>query len=185
MKITDVTLDGENAQLTTAAMKSLDVSPSATTPEYVNKGVIKRLGSPQWTPENLDNAQSLNTDYHKQALSQANAQFWFSVFAATIGFVWILYTGTEIKPDSFQTWAKIIPGVVMDTVAFLFFRQADATRHRATELLDRLRKDWQMAHAIDLASSISDVEIKDMVKAQLALHMAGLKSSPIDLQKYL
>jgi hypothetical protein len=68
----------------------------------------------------------------KSGLGQARAQFWFSVVAATIGFAWILYGGAGISPDNLATVSKILPGVVMGSVAFLFFRQASETRQRAT-----------------------------------------------------
>jgi len=73
----------------------------------------------------------------------------------------------------------------MDTVAFLFFRQASETRQRATELYDRLRKDKQASEAIALVAAIEDIKVKSAVQAQLALHMAGLEPAPIDLTKFL
>jgi hypothetical protein len=36
-------------------------------------------------------AEKLITSYHDQALFQAKMQFWFSVVAATVGFVFIIY----------------------------------------------------------------------------------------------
>jgi len=127
--------------------------------------------------------ESLISGYHEQALSQAQAQFWFSVIAATIGFGWILYAGMDIKPENLASALKTLPGVVMDAVAFLFFRQATETRQRATELYDRLRKDKQTTEAIVLVASIEDLKIRSSVQAQIALHMSGLEPTPIDLTK--
>jgi hypothetical protein len=185
MKIVDATLEVESAPAQIAALKSLEAASHATTLEGVLANSIKHP-KPHWGDlEYVNKARDLNTDYHKQALSQANVQFWFSVFAATVGFGWILYTGTEVDPERFLTWSRLIPGVVIEGVAYLFFRQAAATRYRATELLDRLRKDTLIAHAVDLAGDISQEEIRNMVKANLALHMAGLKPSQIDVRKFL
>jgi hypothetical protein len=50
------------------------------------------------TPAEASAVESLVSSYHEQALDQAKIQFWFSVVAATIGFVWILYTGSQIEP---------------------------------------------------------------------------------------
>ena len=93
--------------------------------------------------EGGDLISDLVNSYHQQALSQARVQFWFSVVAATVGFVYIIYSASD-QADIL----KILPGVVIDTVALLFFRQAEQTRQRATELYDRLRKDSQMGYHI-------------------------------------
>jgi hypothetical protein len=80
---------------------------------------------------------------------------------------------------------KILPGAVMDAVAFLFFKQATETRQRATELYDRLRTDKRNTESVNLVSSIEDVKVRSAVKAQIALHMSGLNPSPIDLTNFL
>jgi C4-type Zn-finger protein len=129
--------------------------------------------------------EGLITGYHEQALSQAKAQFWFSVIAATTGFAWIIYSGSKIQIENLATAMGILPGVVMDTVAFLFFKQASATRERATELYDRLRKDKQATEAVTLVAAIEDPKVKSAVQAQLALHMAGLQPAAIDLTRFL
>jgi len=129
--------------------------------------------------------ENLISSYHEQALSQAKVQFWFSVVAATVGFIWILYAGMDIKSESASSLMKTLPGVVMDAVAFLFFRQASETRQRATELYDRLRKDKQMAESANLVAEIEDKKVRSVVQAQIALHMAGLQQSPIDLSSVL
>jgi hypothetical protein len=129
--------------------------------------------------------EELINNYHEQALSQARAQFWFSIVAATTGFAWILFAGSAITAENFASVSKILPGVVMDAVAFLFFRQASETRQRATELYDRLRRDKQMSESGALVLSIEDVRLRSAVKAQIALHMSGLEPNPIDLSTFL
>lgn len=129
--------------------------------------------------------ESLISGYHEQALNQSSTQFWFSVTAATIGFAWILYTGLDIRTDDLATALKTVPGVIMDAVAFLFFKQASETRQRATDLFDRLRRDKQSTDSMILVNSIEDVRVRSAVKAQMALHMAGLEPSPINLTQFL
>lgn len=129
--------------------------------------------------------QDLVTGYHQQALSQAKVQFWFSVIAATTGFVFIIYSASDVSLDNLASTLKILPGVIIDAVALLFFRQAEQTRERATALYDRLRTDNQMRNAKAIVESIEDVQIKSAVKAQMALHMAGLKPKEIDLTTFL
>lgn len=129
--------------------------------------------------------ETLISNYHEQALGQAKAQFWFSVAAATIGFIWILWSGTSIDPTNLVSVSKTLPGIVMNAVAFLFFRQASETRLRATELYDRLRRDKLVSKSAALVGSIEDIRLRGAVKAQLALHMSGLTPSPIDLSSFL
>jgi hypothetical protein len=129
----------------------------------------------------LSPVENLVQSYHKQALDQSKVQFWVSVAGAMIGFLWIIYSAIGIDPAHIGTILRILPGVVMDTVAFLFFRQASETRQRATELYDRLRSDSERSQAVELVESIEDERVRSVIKAQISLHMAGLQPSPIDL----
>jgi len=90
-----------------------------------------------------------------------------------------------IDPKQFVTISKTLPGLAVDLVAGLFFRQAEETRQRATALYDRLRADNQRSQAVTLVESIKDERVRSAVKAQLSLHMAGLEPSPIDLSAFL
>lgn len=125
--------------------------------------------------------QDLVNGYHQQALSQAKVQFWFSVFAAVVGFIYILNAGSKVNLDQLTTVFNILPGAVIEAVAALFFRQAENTRERATSLYDRLREDDQANQARALIHSIEDEKVRSMVKAQVALHMVGLKPKELDL----
>lgn len=129
--------------------------------------------------------QNLINSYHVQALDQARVQFWFSVVAASVGFIWVIYSAVNIDTAQLGTILKTLPGVAMDTVAFFFFKQASETRERATALYDRLRTDDQRSQAILLVASIEDERVRSAVKAQLTLHMAGLQPNPIDLSNFL
>lgn len=136
-------------------------------------------------PEDFDAVENLINGYHEQALEQAKVQFWFSVAAATVGFALIIYQGANIDINNISTTMKILPGTVMDAVAFLFFKQATETRQRATELYDRLRTDKRNTQSVNLVASIEDIKVRSAVKAQIALHMSGLNPSPIDLTNFL
>ncbi|MBL7183085.1 MAG: hypothetical protein ISS50_01405 [Anaerolineae bacterium] len=133
----------------------------------------------------LSMVENLIRSYHKQALDQAKVQFWVSVAGAMIGFLWIIYSAIGIDLAHIGTILKVLPGVVMDTAAFLFFQQARETRQRATELYDRLRSDSERSQAVALVESIEDERVRSVVKAQISLHMAGLQPSPIDLSAFL
>jgi hypothetical protein len=129
--------------------------------------------------------ENLINSYHEQALEQAKIQFWFSISAAAVGFALIIYYGAQIESDNYLTIFKILPGVIMDSVAFLFFRQASETRERATALYDRLRTDTRNAESIALVASIEDYKVRSAVRAQIALHLAGLNPNPIEFTNFL
>lgn len=148
------------------------------------RGEIRDVVSSELLPQ-FNLVEGLVNGYHQQALSQARVQFWFSVVAASVGFLFILYSAMTGVGSSFEVALKTVPGVVIDAVALLFFRQAEQTRERATALYDRLRTDSQMAKATHMVNSIDDMQIRSAVKAQIALHMAGLKPKEIDLPTFL
>lgn len=160
------------------------------TPEGIKEAVsqnLKVVGDLIINNQKTDDSilvQDLVTGYHRQALSQARVQFWFSVAAATAGFIFIIDSAHGTSFDNLESTLKILPGVVIDAVALLFFRQAEQTRERATALYDRLRTDNQLRNAKGLVESIDDAQIKSAVKAQIALHMAGLKPKEIDLTSF-
>lgn len=124
--------------------------------------------------------EGLINSYHKQALRQASIQFWFSIIAAVVGFGFVI---NEIASNASASEKAIgaIPGLVIDLVAALFFRQAEQTRQRATELYDRLRTDNERTVAIGLIDSIDDNNLKSVIKAQLALKIGGVESSITEL----
>jgi len=185
-----VALQSEQASRRSAALEAvaqtLPVGLSSTQVSELVDQISTKMAALVPEPAKPHSAiEGLINNYHEQALGQARAQFWFSVVAATVGFAWILYGGAGISPENLATVSKILPGVVMDSVAFLFFRQASETRQRATELYDRLRRDKQAAEAVVLVASIDDLKVRSAVKAQIALQLAGLQPSPIDLSSFL
>lgn len=130
--------------------------------------------------------EGLVDSYHRQALEQAKQQSVFSIIAASIGFIFILVM-IAINHDS--NWSDIVvrllPGVVFEAVAVLFFRQAEQTRQRATELYDRLRADEQRTQSRAIVDSIENGDMRSIVKAQMALHMAGITSPVLNADKWL
>jgi len=130
--------------------------------------------------------EELISSYHRQALSQAGIQFYFSVIAAAIGFGIIVYmVFTKSTSSEFEVVMKSLPGVAISSVAGLFFKQAGETRKRATELYDRLRIDKQMKQAMLLVGSIDDHKVKSLIQAQMVLNLAGVKYDPISMTDLL
>jgi hypothetical protein len=147
--------------------------------------VNKLMATAPARSEPLGPVEGLVGAYHEQALNQARVQYWFSILAATVGFSWILYSAGQINPAELATTARLLPGSIVDAVAYLFLKQASETRQRATELYDRLRKDRELSDSVVLVTSIEDPKVRSAVRAQVALHMAGLQPEPINLTPFL
>lgn len=174
-------------QQATTAEQVKERIPNAVSPEELDAKIadaVKNNASAllKSSRESLDFVGDLVNGYHQQALSQARVQFWFSVTAASIGFFYILYAATRASDGTFAVVLNTLPGVVIDAVAFLFFRQAEQTRERATALYDRLRQDSLVENAQRMVESIDDLQVRSLVKAQIALHMSGLSPKELDLQ---
>ncbi len=179
--------DGRPAVLDNARIEALlkqelgrpqaDLSKAVSTLTTLVHEITDKKPSPE--------VEALIHGYHEQALNQSSTQFWFSVIIATMGFAWILYFGLSFQSQDPVTALHITPGVILDAVAFLFFKQASETRQRATDLFDRLRKDKLSGDSIVLVASIEDARVRSAVKAQMALYMAGLTPTPINLSQFL
>lgn len=126
--------------------------------------------------------EGLIENYHKQALTQAGFQFWFSAIAAVFGLGFI--TMSLFFAESTNAYEKVVgslPGVMINVIAVLFFKQAEQTRQRATDLYDRLRTDKEREVAIKLIEDIDDQNLKSIARAQLALKIGGVDVTLQDL----
>lgn len=132
--------------------------------------------------EDLESFETLITSYHNQALNQSSVQFWFSIIASVVGFILIIYMMLTAKTATQLDYVvRAIPGIMIECVAGLFFKQATETRKRATDFFDKLRSDKQIAKGIIIANSIEDNTLKSVTKSQIALMMAGIDCEKIDL----
>lgn len=118
--------------------------------------------------------------HHRQALQQSSVQFWFSIFAASIGFIFIIVMiCTSSGNEWYEIIVKILPGAIIDAISVLFFNQAHETRERAAEFFKELTYDKQVAKSVAIADAIEDKAIKATVQARIALHIAGLKDEEL------
>lgn len=87
----------EAARKSAAAERIVERIPIGLTAQQFSallEKIANRIPSPPEVPTAVASAvESLVNNYHEQALSQSKTQFWFSVAAASVGFVWILITG--------------------------------------------------------------------------------------------
>lgn len=118
--------------------------------------------------------------HHRQALQQSSVQFWFSIFAASIGFIFIIVMiCTSSGSEWYEIIVKVLPGAIIDAISVLFFNQAHETRDRAADFFKELTYDKQVAKSVAIADAIEDKAIKASVQARIALHIAGLKDDEI------
>jgi hypothetical protein len=172
------TKDRSNAAKIATQGKGQGPSSPAKTPDHgtPSRATVRKtiITAAERRSEMWSVAEKLITSYHDQALFQANMQFWFSVVAATVGFVFIIYRVVATQATDMQIVLDVLPGAIIDAVAALYFTQAQETRRRATDLYDRLREDNKQDEALDLADSIREESVCSAVKAYLALHLAGI-----------
>lgn len=184
----EIQLDKARTDVVDAILRRMpDETPPAELADAITRQL--RVGSGdiiinQTIRERSEFVQELVTQYHQQALSQSRVQFWFSLFAACVGFGFIIYSALNlIVVDQLSSYLSIAPGTVIDIVAAMFLRQAEQTRQRATELYDRLRNDNNIEIVRRLLDSIEDPKTKSAAQAQIALHLSGISAKDIDLAK--
>ena len=122
--------------------------------------------------------EELIKNHHEQAIRQSVIQFWFSLIASIVGFIFII--AIIILSDNIEWYeyiVKLIPGIIIEAVSALFFSQAKATREQASDFLNKLREDRQYAKSIDIINSINDEKLKSMVKAEIALNLCKINNS--------
>ena len=113
--------------------------------------------------------------HHEQALQQSNIQFWFSIVASIIGFLFIILM--VFITDSIEWYDyvfKMMPGAIIEIVSILFINQARETRDRATKFFTELNYEMQISKSVEIADSIEDEGIKADVKSKIALHIIGI-----------
>lgn len=133
------------------------------------------------SPDKASNEKSvylLLEKHHQQALQQSNVQFWFSILAAIVGFITIIFSVFVFSNINWYDYVlKTIPSIVMEAVSFLFFNQARETRDRATKFFKELNYEKQIAKSVAIADTIESEDIKSKVKSQIALRIIGINET--------
>lgn len=119
-------------------------------------------------------------EYHAQGLAQSKISFWFSLVFAALGFLVIITAIFAINPnvkitEQGRAVAAIISGTVIDAVSALFFVQSNKARQLMVDFFDRLRSDRKLEESLNLASSLSDIELKARLCTLLSLSFADIK----------
>lgn len=119
--------------------------------------------------------QEMLKSHHEQAIQQASIQFWFSIIAAVIGFIFTIIIMFIVGNSKWYEYViKTVPGAIIETVSVLFIKQARETRDRATNFFKELTYEKQISKSVEIADSIENEEIKADVKSKIALHIIGI-----------
>jgi hypothetical protein len=115
-------------------------------------------------------------NYYSQILAQSKVSFWFSLIFASLGFAVIVVAAFLYKDtNTGATFAQFIAGIVMDTVAGLFFVQSRNAQKSMGEFFDKLRKDRAQVESRNLCEAIQSEQAKDALRVHLALYYAGVE----------
>jgi len=123
------------------------------------------------------------------ALKHSKTQNIISLVVAAIGFALIIYISILTVRNGSQWQYYIlnnIPGIIIEAISVLFFKQSEETRRQATVFLDKLREDRkntqererddrQNIQIIGIIDSIEDKKMRNQAKAKFALHLSGIK----------
>lgn len=103
-----------------------------------------------------DKQFALLKQYHDQGLAQSRVSFWFSLIAASVGFMVIVTafliadSGVAITQQG-RAALTLLAGTIVETTAGLFFVQSNRARKLMIEFFDRLRMDRKLFEALKLA----------------------------------
>jgi hypothetical protein len=117
--------------------------------------------------------------YYGQILAQSKISFWFSLIFASLGFaVIIVAVFLYASSPAGATVAQFAAGVVMDSVAALFFVQSRNAQKSMGEFFDKLRRDRQQLESRKLCESLDNSVARDALRIQLSLHYAEVATAP-------
>lgn len=179
-----VKVQEQNAKTELVKNSVINIPAGLSEEEYFNK--LKTILF-EFSYKNIKNNESNSQEktiadlirtHHEQALTQASIQFWTSLVASIIGFIFIIIMIVVANGSHWYEYIlKVLPGVIIEAVSYLFFKQSSETRSRATDFLNKLRNDEQISKSIVIADSIDNANLKSIIKAKIALHICGIKDS--------
>ncbi len=111
--------------------------------------------------------------FYAQALLQANVWFVASVLAAFVGLVVIVWEVVEVSTQpALDAALKVASGLLTETIAALFYGQANASSKHAADLRSRTQGDRRSETALTILNSIQDGALRDDIAARLAMLVA-------------
>jgi hypothetical protein len=124
-----------------------------------------------------DRQYALQREYHARGLAQSSQSFWFSLLAATAGFIVIVSAIVATALDTTRSLGlptvQLVSGTIIEAVSALFFVQSNKARQLMATFFDKLREDRKFEEALALAREVADGHVKQNLCAALALRFAG------------
>mgnify|MGYP006924617939 CR=1 FL=1 len=117
----------------------------------------------------------LMQEHHEFMMHQSMVQFQIGVIAAIIGVIFII--AIVAVSDSWllhEYIVNMLPVVIVEVVSVYLFSKSKEMREHASEFLDRLREHSQFARSIAIVDTIEGSKLKNLVKAEMALHLCGI-----------
>jgi hypothetical protein len=117
--------------------------------------------------------------FYSEALLQSKVWFLSSVAAAVVGLAVIVWEVVRVdKESAVDAGVKVASAALAGAIAALFYRQANATRKHAAELLTSTQSDRRSETALTVLNSIQDIERREEIAARLVMHLAGGTLAP-------
>ncbi len=121
--------------------------------------------------------------FYAEALLQSKVWFLASVLAACVGLSVIVWEVVRevvqaTNHPALDAILKTAPGLLTGAIAALFYRQANATRKHAADLLTSTQSDRRSETALRILSSIKDDGRREEIAGRLAMHLAGAPAAP-------
>jgi Cyanobacterial TRADD-N associated 2-Transmembrane domain len=116
--------------------------------------------------------------FYAEALLQSRVWFLASVLAAGVGLAVIVWEVVQAtNQPALDAVLKTVPGLLTGAIAALFYRQANATRKHAADLLTSTQGDRRAETARQILGTMQDDGWREEIAARLAMHFAGAPAS--------
>ncbi|MBH5144212.1 MULTISPECIES: TRADD-N-associated membrane domain-containing protein [Rhodococcus erythropolis group] len=121
---------------------------------------------------------ALLKEYHARSLTQSQLSFRFALGAAVFGFVFILFSVGTVAVGGYDqvgvAGMQLGAGVVVESVAGLFFVLSNQSRTMLGAFFDKLREDRKLDESLRLARELPESSpVRDRLQAALAIQLAG------------
>lgn len=126
--------------------------------------------------------RALLQEYHARSLTQSQLSFRFALGAAVFGFAFIMFSVFTVAVGGFDqagvAGLQLGAGVVVESVAGLFFVLSNQSRRMLGAFFDKLREDRKLDESLRLARELPESSaVRDRLQAALAIQLAGANES--------
>ncbi|MEV0570709.1 hypothetical protein [Dactylosporangium sp. NPDC050588] len=138
--------------------------------------------------DTLQKQEAILREIYTEGLAQAKLSFWVSVIFMSLGAI-ILIAGGALAiwnaPTNGAKYSAVlvsVAGVVVNLTSSVFFVQSNRTRKSMGDqgvlLREESQEDRRLSAARELAAAIEDQDLRNRVRADLAVLVLGVKERP-------